>query len=110
MRTGTRRMTEEINRVGNIILDSFEMMRPQIEADSTRVSLRLEAGNCAVVTLHRPSDVDTDRLWIRVCGSWPLFPIAFRSCFAVHLPTRKTNGRGVASPRWSAGRQACAAG
>ena len=86
------------------------MMRPQIEADCTRESLRLEAGNCAIVTLHRPSDVDTEKLWIRVCGSWALFPIAFRSCLAAHPRTRKTNERGVASPRWSAGLQACAAG
>jgi UDP-N-acetylglucosamine 2-epimerase (non-hydrolysing) len=48
-----------IDRVGNIMLDSFEMMRAQIEADGTRSSMDLEPGNYAVVTLHRPSNVDT---------------------------------------------------
>ncbi len=105
MRTGNRRMPDEINRVGNIMLDSLKMMRPQIEADSTCESLRPEAGNCAVVRLHHPSDADTEKRWIRVCGSWALFSIAVRSCFAVHPRTRKTNERGVRARAGRPGRK-----
>jgi UDP-N-acetylglucosamine 2-epimerase (non-hydrolysing) len=48
-----------ITRVGNIMLDSFEMTRPQIEAEGTAVALGLEGRPYAVVTLHRPANVDS---------------------------------------------------
>jgi UDP-N-acetylglucosamine 2-epimerase (non-hydrolysing) len=48
----------KIDRVGNIMIDSFEMMRTAIEADGTRAALGLAAQPYAVVTLHRPSNVD----------------------------------------------------
>ena len=49
---------ERITRVGNIMLDSFEMSRPAIEAAATPAGLGLAPGSYAVVTLHRPSNVD----------------------------------------------------
>lgn len=49
---------EKIARVGNIMIDSFEFMRPQIEADPGPARLGLAAKGYAVVTLHRPSNVD----------------------------------------------------
>lgn len=49
---------DRIDRVGNIMIDSFEMMRPAIEADTTRASMGLAPQGYAVVTLHRPSNVD----------------------------------------------------
>ena len=48
----------KIDRIGNIMIDSFEMLREPIEAADSRESLGLEEGNYAVVTLHRPSNVD----------------------------------------------------
>jgi len=48
---------DRITRVGNIMLDSFEMLRPQIEAAATVERLGL-GKDYAVVTLHRPSNVD----------------------------------------------------
>ena len=48
---------DKISRVGNIMLDSFEMVRPQIEAAGEAAKLGL-AGRYGVVTLHRPSNVD----------------------------------------------------
>lgn len=47
-----------ITRVGNIMLDSFEMVRPQIEAAAMARELGLTPRGYAVVTLHRPSNVD----------------------------------------------------
>jgi len=47
-----------IERVGNIMIDSFEMLRDKIEADTTAHELGLEAQGYGVVTLHRPSNVD----------------------------------------------------
>jgi UDP-N-acetylglucosamine 2-epimerase (non-hydrolysing) len=79
----------KIDRVGNIMIDSFEMMRGQIEADGTRTSMGLQPGNYGVVTLHRPSNVDrrenlaplVDQL-VAVSRDLPLV-------FAVHPRTRK---------------------
>ena len=47
-----------ITRVGNIMLDSFEMVRGKIEAAGEARALGLEPGSYAMVTLHRPSNVD----------------------------------------------------
>lgn len=50
---------ERIERIGNVMIDSYEMLRPRIEADGTRERLGLRPGSYAVVTLHRPVNVDT---------------------------------------------------
>jgi len=50
---------EKIDRIGNIMIDSFEMLRDRIEAANTSAELGLEPGSYALVTLHRPSNVDT---------------------------------------------------
>jgi len=49
---------ERISRVGNIMIDSFELMRPAIEQANSAAALGLEPGGYGVVTLHRPSNVD----------------------------------------------------
>ena len=49
---------ERIVRVGNIMMDAYEMMREKISADPILSSLDLAAGSYGVVTLHRPSNVD----------------------------------------------------
>jgi UDP-N-acetylglucosamine 2-epimerase (non-hydrolysing) len=78
-----------IDRVGNIMLDSFEMMRPQIEADGTRASMGLEAGNYAVVTLHRPSNVDTREALVPLVQQLIAVSQELPLVFAVHPRTRK---------------------
>jgi UDP-N-acetylglucosamine 2-epimerase (non-hydrolysing) len=47
-----------ICRVGNIMIDSLEMMRPAIEAKKFAESGGLKSREYGVVTLHRPSNVD----------------------------------------------------
>lgn len=50
---------ERIVRVGNIMIDSFEMMRPQIETVDAAALSGLSSGEAyGVVTLHRPANVD----------------------------------------------------
>ena len=80
---------DKIDRVGNIMIDSFEMMRSAIEADGTRDSMGLAPDSYAVVTLHRPSNVDRRenleplvRQLVAVSKDLPLV-------FAVHPRTRK---------------------
>jgi UDP-N-acetylglucosamine 2-epimerase (non-hydrolysing) len=47
-----------IVRVGNIMMDTVEMMRPAIESRRYRESLGFAKGAYGVMTLHRPSNVD----------------------------------------------------
>jgi UDP-N-acetylglucosamine 2-epimerase (non-hydrolysing) len=74
---------EKIVRVGNIMLDSYEMMRPMIEASPVLQEMGLEPGSYGVVTMHRPSNVDykgklasiVSKL-SQICGDLPLvFPL-----------------------------------
>ena len=50
---------DRIDRIGNIMIDSFEMLRDSIEAADAQSPLGLTRGNYALVTLHRPSNVDS---------------------------------------------------
>jgi UDP-N-acetylglucosamine 2-epimerase (non-hydrolysing) len=47
-----------IDRVGNIMIDAFEMLRDEIAASRWPLRHGLTEGAFAVVTLHRPSNVD----------------------------------------------------
>lgn len=49
---------EKIDLIGNIMIDSFEMLRSKIESANTRADLGLDDETYALVTLHRPSNVD----------------------------------------------------
>jgi UDP-N-acetylglucosamine 2-epimerase (non-hydrolysing) len=49
---------EKIVRVGNIMMDSFEMLRSKIEHEDTSLIYGLSPGCYCVVTLHRPVNVD----------------------------------------------------
>ena len=48
----------KIDLIGNIMIDSFEMLRDKIEASNARSDLKLQDSAYALVTLHRPSNVD----------------------------------------------------
>jgi UDP-N-acetylglucosamine 2-epimerase (non-hydrolysing) len=48
----------KIERVGNIMIDSFELLAPKIRAADGAAKLGLQKGHYGVVTLHRPSNVD----------------------------------------------------
>ena len=49
---------DKIDLIGNIMIDSYEMLRDRIEASGERTKLSLEDNGYALVTLHRPSNVD----------------------------------------------------
>ena len=49
---------DKIDLIGNIMIDSLEMMRNKIESSNARADLGLGEIDYALVTLHRPSNVD----------------------------------------------------
>ena len=55
-----------IERVGNIMMDSYELLRERIESTETWAGLGVDPGKYGVVTLHRPSNVD-QRLTLETC-------------------------------------------
>jgi UDP-N-acetylglucosamine 2-epimerase (non-hydrolysing) len=50
---------EKIHRVGNIMIDSLEMLRGKIEEQTTYQDFDLNKKEYGVVTLHRPLNVDS---------------------------------------------------
>jgi UDP-N-acetylglucosamine 2-epimerase (non-hydrolysing) len=48
----------KIDRVGNIMIDSFELLKPKIHAAGMPAKLGVAKNEYGVVTLHRPSNVD----------------------------------------------------
>jgi UDP-N-acetylglucosamine 2-epimerase (non-hydrolysing) len=80
---------ERISRVGNVMIDSFEMLRPRIDAERTREQFGLARGTYGVVTLHRPSNVDRREILGAILDA--LIAVARRTplIFAIHPRTRK---------------------
>jgi UDP-N-acetylglucosamine 2-epimerase (non-hydrolysing) len=80
---------ERIERVGNIMIDSYELLRQRIEGQSAREKFGLKPQGYAVVTLHRPSNVDSretlDPLVGEICKVAAKLPIVF----PIHPRTRK---------------------
>jgi UDP-N-acetylglucosamine 2-epimerase (non-hydrolysing) len=81
--------SERIEHVGNIMIDSYEMVRGKIEADTTRASLKLTRGNYGVVTLHRPSNVDDPAALGLLVSELEKVSKTLPLVFAVHPRTRK---------------------
>jgi UDP-N-acetylglucosamine 2-epimerase (non-hydrolysing) len=78
-----------IDRVGNIMIDSLELMRAAIESDGTRRGLGLDDGDYAVVTLHRPSNVDDAGTLSALVRQLVEASRQLHLVFAVHPRTRK---------------------
>ena len=80
---------DRIERVGNIMIDSLERVRPRIEADGTMKKLGLSAGGYGLVTLHRPANVDPPEALGRICGILRRVSKRIPLVFPVHPRTRK---------------------
>jgi UDP-N-acetylglucosamine 2-epimerase (non-hydrolysing) len=78
-----------ITRVGNIMLDSFELVRPTIEAADVPGELNLTRGGYGVVTLHRPSNVDEPAQLIRLVDALIELQRELPLVFPVHPRTAK---------------------
>jgi UDP-N-acetylglucosamine 2-epimerase (non-hydrolysing) len=80
---------ERISFVGNIMIDSYELMRPRIEQQQTRIEFGLDAGSYGVVTLHRPSNVDSKELLTKLVATLAEASKKVPLVFAMHPRTRK---------------------
>jgi UDP-N-acetylglucosamine 2-epimerase (non-hydrolysing) len=92
-----------ISRVGNIMLDSFEMVRPRIEAAGLPGRLGLE-GRYGAVTLHRPSNVDDPATLARLVAALVEVQADLPLVFAIHPRTRqRLDGAGLTNRLEQAG-------
>jgi len=80
---------QKICRVGNIMIDSLEMLRDKIEADNTYEKYHLKSGEYGLVTLHRPSNVDDAETLESLCRSLTSIALKCPLLFSVHPRTRK---------------------
>ena len=78
---------ERIERVGNIMLDSFELVREKIERADVAGELGLAPQKYGVVTLHRPSNVDDIRELAALADCIVEISQATPLVFAVHPRT-----------------------
>ncbi|MBT8341611.1 MAG: UDP-N-acetylglucosamine 2-epimerase (non-hydrolyzing) [Desulfatitalea sp.] len=78
-----------IVRVGNIMIDSFEMLRPKIESVSVYKDFRLSQGQYGVVTLHRPANVDSESKLRKLCNTLQNISMQLKLIFPVHPRTLK---------------------
>ncbi len=81
--------SEKIHRVGNIMIDSLEMLRGRIEQEQTFSSLGFKSGGYGVVTLHRPANVDPQDMLKRICLSLKDITKKIPLVFPVHPRTMK---------------------
>ncbi len=80
---------EKIIRVGNIMIDSFEMLRSKIEAARTVDELGLHKDGYAIATLHRPANVDCPTSLKGLCDTLERISRKIPVIFPVHPRTRK---------------------
>ena len=78
-----------IERVGNIMLDSYELLRGRIEADDSVGRMGLVRGEYGVVTLHRPSNVDDPVILGRLVDELQKVAARVPLVFPVHPRTLK---------------------
>ncbi|BEQ16224.1 non-hydrolyzing UDP-N-acetylglucosamine 2-epimerase [Desulfoferula mesophila] len=79
----------QVRRVGNIMIDSLELMRPQIEKLQPADDLRRIKEPYGVVTLHRPLNVDDPAKLGLICETLASVSQTMPLIFSVHPRTRK---------------------
>lgn len=80
---------EKIHLVGNIMIDSLEMQREKIEVQQAYKEFNLKPREYAVVTLHRPSNVDDPAILKKICNMLVDVAGEIPVIFPVHPRTRK---------------------
>lgn len=80
---------KRIIRVGNIMIDSLEMMRDIIETQNTYQKYNLENKKYGLITLHRPSNVDNPDVLKTLCHILSRISESIPLIFPVHPRTRK---------------------
>lgn len=79
----------KIFRVGNIMIDSLMTFLPVAEGSSILERLKIESGGYALVTMHRPSNVDNHGMLMDILFSLEKIAENIPVVFPVHPRTKK---------------------
>ena len=79
----------KIHLVGNIMIDSLMRHLPAATLDRIRDRVPVSAGQYAVLTLHRPSNVDTEETFRRILDAVLTIAAELPVVFPVHPRTRQ---------------------
>ena len=80
---------EKVRLVGNIMIDSLVRMQPKALERQTAVRLGVEPGQYALLTLHRPSNVDDPGTLSRLLNLFADLSRKIPLIFPVHPRTKK---------------------
>lgn len=80
---------DKIQFVGNIMIDSLEMLRKKIEGQDMYRTFGLDKGGYGIVTLHRPSNVDDPAILKNICDILMEISEKMPMIFPIHPRTRK---------------------
>ena len=80
---------EKIHLVGNVMIDTLMKHRARAEASPILDQLGLEAGRYAVLTLHRPSNVDDPATLTGILGALEVVAREMPLVFPAHPRTRE---------------------
>ncbi len=78
---------EKIDLIGNIMIDSFAMLSDKIHASTAREDLSLVKSEYALVTLHRPSNVDEEESLTPIVDSLVRVSDSLKVVFVAHPRT-----------------------
>jgi len=80
---------EKIKRVGNIMIDSLEMLRSRIEKEAVYEIFDVKPSGYGLITLHRPSNVDSPSVLEELCRVLSRIAKKIPLIFPVHPRTKK---------------------
>ncbi len=80
---------DKIIRVGNIMIDSLEMLREKVEKQTVYKELGLKQVEYGLITLHRPSNVDNSKILSTTCKLINRISQRIPLVFPVHPRTKK---------------------
>jgi UDP-N-acetylglucosamine 2-epimerase (non-hydrolysing) len=80
---------EKIFLVGNVMIDTLLKNRPRAEDSDILQRIGVATGRYAVLTLHRPSNVDDPGAFLRILDALEVIQLDLPVLFPVHPRTRK---------------------
>lgn len=86
-------LQDKIVRVGNIMMDSLEMLRERIQKEAVYKEYNLKSGEYGLVTLHRPANVDSPKTLKSICQKLRSIAERLPLVFPIHPRTRKSLGK-----------------
>ncbi|MGB7404358.1 MAG: UDP-N-acetylglucosamine 2-epimerase (non-hydrolyzing) [Pacificimonas sp.] len=93
-----------VTRVGNIMLDSLEMIRSKLNAENAPARFDLKPGQYGIVTMHRPSNVDEEAKFTSIVDALEKVSARLPLIFPTHPRTKaKLEAFGLTSRLEAAG-------